>query len=277
MLIKDKTGTPRCSVADPDKDLLFKGNGYRLYLASTPDGTRTGFLRLPDHRRGNAIMQMEVEKLNHIAAASAQIEAEYQNQENAPNARVHYDWLVPELVDSFVCDKDQKFRQGNLIAAKDAELKDFYALPKLMSKYKIDTKTAAWILGRFFKFQTFTEVLGLDYSFLPDQVVIEPRAHRMIYLGLYLPEVEPGWDNVAHASKCILDFVKADEESPEDMTFMKNLRLLATPTGMSGAMAHRTLYAVITKYWGHKYHPFTYFDLATETWHSLSDAEILHP
>ena len=274
--INDKLGAPRCLVGDPQKDLLFVGQGYKLYLASTPDGTKSGFLRLPERRQGNAAMQLEVEKLNFLASASEDTEAAYQKVKNDPDARVHYDWLFPTLVDSFVSNQDQDFRQGNLLGAKDADLRDFFALPKLMSKYKVDAKTAAWILGRFFKMQIFTEEVGIRYNFYPDQVVLEPKMHRMVYLGWYLSDIDAKWDNVAHASKCILDFVQPDE-SPGDEAFMKTLELLSAANGMTGEQAHRILYATIDKYWGYKYHPFTYFDKKTTTWHRLDGAEIFNP
>ena len=66
MLLKDKHGIARCEIANPEEDLLFQGEGYRIYLASTPNGTETVFLRLPTHRFGNGDMQFEVEKVEFL-------------------------------------------------------------------------------------------------------------------------------------------------------------------------------------------------------------------
>ena len=46
LLLKDKHGIARCEIANPAEDLLFQGDGYRIYLASTPNGKETVFLRL---------------------------------------------------------------------------------------------------------------------------------------------------------------------------------------------------------------------------------------
>ena len=273
LLLKDKHGIARCEIANPAEDLLFQGDGYRIYLASTPNGKETVFLRLPTDRFGNGDMQFEVEKLEFLKKASDEIEVIYQKERKDPKARVHYDWLVPELWDSFITDESQNFRQANLIGIRDAKVRDFFPLPKLTEKYQIDTRSAAWILGRFFKLMTFADEVELGFNFMPDQVVLEPRMHRMVFLGWNLREYSPEWNNVARASKCILEFT-LPSETPEDEAFMKNLRFFAESRGLSGAEAHRMLYAVIRKYWGISYHPFTYYNRETATWHSLTDATI---
>lgn len=273
LTVRDRHGMPRCVVLDPAEDLVFQGDGYRLYLAETPSGKGKCFLRLPETRLGNGDMQFEVEKLEFLEEASNKIEALYHEQKKDPNARVHYDWLIPRLEDSFITDESQDKRQANLISFVDAKVGDFFPLVQLMQKYKVDTKTTAWILGRFFKLQTFADDVDLCFNFWPDQVVIEPKMHRMVYLGWNLHEASHEWNNVARMARCMLDFTLAGD-TPEDAGFMKNLELLATISDMSGMQAHRTLYTVIHKYWGRKYHPFTYYDLKTATWHSLTDAEI---
>ena len=57
LLLKDKHGIARCVIANPAEDLLFQGDGYRIYLASTPNDKETVFLRLPTDRFGHVDMQ----------------------------------------------------------------------------------------------------------------------------------------------------------------------------------------------------------------------------
>lgn len=278
MLVYDQLGTARCEIADPEKDLLFRGDGYSLYLATDPTDEKTGFLRLPRDRLGNAKMQLEVEKLQFMANASEEFERAYQTLGNDPNARIHYAWLFPKLEYSFICDESQGKRQANFLTAVDAELKDFFPFPRLTAKYKVDAKTGAWILGRFYKLQAFADAVDLSFNFYSDQVVIEPRFHRMIYLGWNLDKKQDDWywNNIARMTKCIVDFIEPDN-SRETQGFLFSLIPLTEEFGTKGEEAHRWLYTTIEGLWGHKYHPFTYFDRSSNTWHSLTDAEIPKP
>ena len=150
---------------DPDKGLLSVSDKYKLYHALAPDGTGDFLLRIPNERSQNGQINFEAEKLRFLDKASRRFEQAYQEAKGDPEARVHYDWLFPELFDSFITDSDQGSRQINLLRVRDAGVSDFVPLAKLQAKYCIDAKTCTWILGRFFKLQTFLEHVGSFYVF----------------------------------------------------------------------------------------------------------------
>ncbi|MDO4507801.1 MAG: hypothetical protein Q4B65_00175 [Candidatus Saccharibacteria bacterium] len=275
LLVYDKSGIVKYEVNDPKKDLLFKSDSSNLYLAIDKKTGKTGFLRFPRDRLGNADMQLEVEKLKFLAETSETIESEYKKLIGNPDACVHYDWLFPELTGSVICNESQLNRQVNFLTAKDAELKDFFPLPRLTSRYKVDTRTGAWILGRFYKLQTFADTIRISFKFYPDQVIIEPKMHRMIYLGWNLKDTDEPRQNIMQMARVILSFIKPGD-SDEDKEFIQILELMAKEGHKGGHYAHAWLYQIIKKLWGHKYHPFTYLDEETGLWRSLTDAEILN-
>ena len=126
-------------------------------------------------------------------------------------------------------------------------------LAKLQAKYCIDAKTCTWILGRFFKLQTFLEHVGSFYVFHADQVILD------VY----------HWDSVNRAASSMLSWLKFND-TPEEQRFADLLRYFVDETSeMRGEDAHRLLYQHVEEWWGYHYYPFTYFDKDTNTWLQL--------
>ena len=268
MILHNRDGTPKCSV-DPDKGLLSVSDKYKLYHALAPDGTGDFLLRIPNERSQNGQINFEAEKLRFLDKASRRFEQAYQEAKGDPEARVHYDWLFPELFDSFITDSDQGSRQINLLRVRDAGVSDFVPLAKLQAKYCIDAKTCTWILGRFFKLQTFLEHVGSFYVFHADQVILEPKAHRMVYLDWSEDYDVYHWDSVNRAASSMLSWLKFND-TPEEQRFADLLRYFVDETSeMRGEDAHRLLYQHVEEWWGYHYYPFTYFDKDTNTWLQL--------
>lgn len=275
MLLTDRNGAKKC-IVNPDQDLLLVAKNYKLYLARKPDEEKTYFLRVPNDRSQNGQMNFEAEMLRHLAKCSEVTEARYAETTGNPDARVHYDWLFPSLEDTFLTGEDQGGRQVNMLGVSDAEVSDFMPLPKLKEAFDVDAKTAAWIIGRLFKLQTFLEDNGGFYNFREDQVIIEPKMHRLVYLGWSDAGEVCNWDSVAKAAQAIRPWVRKND-TPDEDKFIELLEYLSdTELKMDGIRAHRTLYTDITKWWGHAYYPFTYFDKQVGSWRQM-DATITTP
>lgn len=268
MILHSRDGTIKCSV-DPEKGLLSVSDKYKLYHAQAPDGTGDFLLRIPNARSQNGQINSEAEKLRFLERASQRIEQVYQEAKGNPEAHVHYDWLFPELFDSFITDSEQDGRQVNLLCVKDAAVSDFIPLTKLQSKYSIDAKTCTWILGRFFKLQTFLEQIGSFYVFHADQVILEPKMHRMVYLDWSENPNAYHGDSVNRAASNMLSWLKFND-TPEEQRFADLLNYLANETTeMRGEDAHKLLYRHVGEWWGYKYYPFTYFDKDIQSWRQL--------
>lgn len=260
LILKDRDGIERCSL-DPENALLSISSYDKLYRVQAMDSDEELLLRMPNSRFLNGRINLEAEHLRALAQESEKIEAKFAGSGN--DGYIHYDWLFPQLVDTFITESEQDFRQANLLAIRDARVSDFVPMVKLMDYCKIDAKTAAWILGRFFKLQTFTDQTDIHFSFHVDQVLLEPVYHRMVYLGW---QDSDGDDNITLAGKAILDWTISHDIDDEER-FIDLLRHFSSmPRGTTGGQAHAELYGFIKKYWGRKYYPFTYYIESDKRW-----------
>ncbi len=274
MILVDDKGTEMCEL-DPESGLLSVSDWFRLYLAKSLDGKQSYLMRVPTEAYHNGEINLEAEVLIHLEACSKNIEAEYAKEKKNPEARVHYDWLVPKLAATFIADEDQGHRQINLLSIVDGQVEDFVPMAKLVEKYKVDVKTAAWILGRLYKLQSFLEMCGGLYNFEVDGVILEPRMHRMVYLGMPRSGELMCWDeSLRNATAAINDWVEFNGTEHEE-DFRKLLEWTCSKDNsrrMTGTEAHKEFYGKLDDWWGHKYHPFTYMERDTGIWHSITDA-----
>ena len=268
MILHDRGGTEKCVI--PENALVYESRSFRLYRALSLDQTQNYLLRIPRDATLNGEIDAEAETLKHLASCSAEIEAEYAESKHDPSARVHYDWLFPQLVDTFILDESQGYRQANLLSVIDGNIAEFYPLPKLMNAYRVDAKTAAWVLGRFFKLQTFLESVDVTLNFRADQVLVEPKMHRVVYLGWCLMGNGKSSDCGKLAARTILGWQENNGTEHED-DFRNLLEKIADPsqTRLDGVNLHQMLYGNLVTWWGRNYHPFTYLDRASRQWKQL--------
>ncbi len=255
----------------PANDLLQKSKAYRLYRASLPNEERMVFARVANQPSDNAAINREAELLRNLQSTSELIERAYFEQTKSDRP-LHYDWLFPQLEDSFICDDAQSKRQINLFSPRDASLDQFIPMAKLRQICMIDAKTAAWIMGRFLKLQNFLEDACTDvtYKFNPVQIILAPADHRMVCLkcgedSLTATAEEITRRNIQCAAKYMLEWLKTNETEGEE-AFVKLLTSFASEGRTSAENAHRELYSTIHELWGRKYHPFTFYDTAHNVW-----------
>lgn len=273
MILTDEKGAQMCQL-DPETGLLSETDWFRLYLAKSLDGAQSYLLRVPTEAYYNGEINLEAFALTHLATCSENIEAEFSKQKKNPNARVHYDWLFPKLAMTFLTGEDQGERQVNLLSIVDGKVEDFVPMAKLMTKYKVDAKTGAWILGRLYKLQSFLEENGGPYNFNVDGVILEPRFHRMVYLGAVRSGEWCDWDvSARNATAAINDWVEFNgtEHEEEFRELLSWFYDKENDHKWTGTEAHRILYDNLEKWWGHKYHPFTYMERESGTWQTIKD------
>lgn len=275
MILEDREGTSKCLI-DPINGLLSKSDLFRLYRAKSLDESQSYLLRIPSDASGNGRMNYEASTLSRLKEISDRTEVEFAEQRKDPDARVHYDWLMPVLVDSFISSEDQGYRQMNLLSIVDGNIEDYVPLSKLIESYKIDVKSAAWVLGRFFKLQSFLEMCDCPLQFRADQVILDPQMHRVVYLDWSSAKGCSWGENIRREAELVLEWIKDGGTEHED-EFRSMLAYLADPqnvASLNGASAHALLYRNIDSWWGHKYHPFTYSDRKTGVWHQVQNAPI---
>ncbi len=272
MILCDRDGVQKCVV--PENALVYKSERYRLYRALSLDEKQSYLLRIPCDVALNGEVNSEAETLKLLKEKSDDLEKKKALVTDGPVERIHYDWLFPRLVDTFVLGEDQGYRQANLLSILDGDVADFYPLPKLKNSYFVDAKSAAWILGRFFKLQTFLDDIGVYYKFDPNQVLIEPKYHRVVYIDWTHTSDIDHYNNGKLMAKTMLDWLK-DNDTEREADFRKLLTDIAEMPDdnvLEGMSLHRLLYGNIRVWWGREYYPFTYFVTASHEWRRVSDS-----
>lgn len=272
MILCDRDDVQKCIV--PKNALVYESERYRLYRALSLDEKQSYLLRIPCDVALNVEVNSEAETLKLLKARSDDLEEKKASVTDGPLERIHYDWLFPKLVDTFILGEDQGYRQANLLSILDGDVADFYPLSKLKTTYFVDAKTAAWILGRFFKLQTFLDDIGVYYKFDPNQVLIEPKYHRVVYIGWTRTSDIDHYNNGKLMAKIMLDWLK-DNDTEHEADFRKLLTDIAgmpDDNVLEGVDLHRLLYGNIQVWWGRKYYPFTYFVSASNEWRRVSDS-----
>ena len=273
LTITDRKGVPRC-IFDAIEDRLSVSDQFELYHVREPSGHKDYLLRVPVGRNGSSKMSFEADKLSFMAVASERLEKTYQDYRHDPGVHIHYDWLFPELVDTFISGPEQGNRQMNLLTIRDAAISDFVPMSDLQIRYNIDAKTCAWILGRFFKLQAFLEHVGGIFIFRADQVILEPKAHRMVHLDWSYSDEVYHWDSVNRAAFSMSYWLRLNG-TPYEENFRDLLAYFNDSIEMRGEEAYKLLYKNIDEWWGRDYHPFTYFDKERQIWHTLDDDSAL--
>ena len=260
---------------EPELDLVLTSDWFKLYRAKSLDDKQSFLLRVPTDPCWNGEINLEAELLAHYVACCEDIETRYSKAKNNPAARVHYDWLLPQLSMTFITDESQGNRQVNLLTVRDANVEDFIPMAKLVEKYKVDARTAAWILGRLYKLQSFLEDYGGPYNFNVDGVILEPRMHRLVYLGIIRSGEWCDWHtSLRNATTAIHDWVELNG-TVHEKDFLEWLEWAGTEDYYSyqdATETHKMFYAKLDEWWGHKYHPFTYMERETGAWHTIKNA-----
>ena len=247
---------------------------FRIYLGKMDDGQLV-ILKVAKTFEDGDILAEEAGKFNILRSFEKQV-TKFETHLGRRNS--HYDWLFANLLSSFL-ESTQGDRRINVFATPDIDLSKLIPLTKLHAKVEIDTRTSIWILGRFFKFYSFFELLAADGDnpvirypiFSPDDYLIGPEKHRLIYYNFSGDMADVGaYDFVKAISKFILNWVVV-EEDPAEQEYFELLKDFSESGRDSFEEAHGDLYRLVEKLWGIQYYPFTCRDRNTTIWKTIKE------
>lgn len=235
------------------KNLVAESDLYRLYVVN--DGSQDLLLRIPTDVSGNGDIEREAFVLEHLSKQSADYEIDFAVDHDT---KLHYDWLFPSLVESFVV-AEQGDRRVNILALLGANVSQVAPLVKFMEVENVDAKTTVWVLGRLLKLQSFVNEIGIDYTFSENEVLIDPHHHQVIYLGWNTAKFEENADprlNIKLATRAVLEW-GVENGTEGETEYYKWLTQLADTGKRDAFVAFEDLYATARNIWGaRKYHPY---------------------
>lgn len=247
---------------------------FRIYLGTMPDGQPV-ILKVAKTFEDGDILAEEASKFSILHSFGEQV-ANFEADQNGTNS--HYDWLFAKLLSSFM-EPTQGDRRINVFATPDIDLNKLTPLSKLHAEVEIDARTSIWILGRFFKFYSFFELLAAagDSSvaryptFSPYDYLIGPEKHRLIYYNFSGDVADVvATDFVKATAKFILNWVVI-EDTPAEQEYLELLKSFSEHGRNSFEAAHGNLYGLVEKLWGIQYHPFTYRNRNTMIWKTIKE------
>lgn len=265
-------------------DKLAEAKACRIYLCKDNAG-RQLLLIIAKTVGQNGYASRAAYILKLLAEKSDFYEAEYSQQPEPKGAKVHYDWLFPELVDNFVC-QEQGGRQVNILALRDVEVSKVFPLAKLHEREeRVDLKTSAWIIGRLLKLLTFAHEQGVFVKNLTEHdILIGPERHNMTLLLWDEAELFEGKvpadtsrQDITSAAKLALRILGCDGEGnyshsgyAEDeggeyfKEYLELIRDMAAGKRQTAYMAFKEFYELIKQTWGRQYHPWKTIKILNE-------------
>lgn len=254
--------------------LIAEAPKFRIYLGTTGD-KQSVILKVAKTFEDGETLAKEAGKFNILSNFHEQV-AEFEADQGKNSS--HYDWLFANLLSSFM-EPSQGDRRINVFTIPDINLDKLIPLKKLHKEVEIDTRTSIWILGRFFKFYSFFELLAANGNenipkypvFSPDDYLIGPKEHRLIYYNFSgeIADVIAN-DFVGTISKFILEWVVIGDD-PAEQEYFELLQNLAGIGRDTFEKAHGDLYRLIKSLWGIQYYPFTYRDRSTINWKKIKE------
>ena len=248
---------------------------FRVYLGSDKDGKQV-ILKVAKTFEDGDVLAKEASQFNMMRTFGDEIASMQESQEGKNS---HYDWLFAKLLASFM-DPAQGDRRINMLAMPDVDLARLVPLAKLHRETKIDARTSVWILGRFFKFYSFFELLAAANNshvarypiFSSGDYLIEPERHRLIYYNFSGDEADVIANNfIKEIARFVVDWVAAKNDQ-EDQRYLGLIKDFSENGRDSFEHAHGELYHLANELWGIKYYPFTYCNRGTYNWKTIEEA-----
>ncbi len=277
-----ETGTGSCRIGKKLKRRTPE-DPYELYLCEDSTGKQM-LLQIAADLEYNDKITRAAYILKTLANRSKEYEEDYRKLPGWKGDLLHYDWLFPEIVDSFPCET-LGGRQINILNCKDAELKSLAALPMLLknsagTRMRMDVKTSIWPFGRMLKLLLFAHDIGIAAKNMASRnILIGPARHHMVVFAwdkaeLFNSEVSVKLrqKDIADAARVCLRTLGCDvngnhtystgdmpDEGKEGFEeYLEFLRRLASGKERRAEVAFDDLYAIVERLWGgRKYHKWT--------------------
>ena len=248
---------------------------YRVYLCEEVATGRQCLLQIAAEDYHNGGLDRAAYVLKVLKQTSDEFEAEYAKRN--PGRKLSYDYLFPQLVDSFVAGEQGK-RRVNILAFTEVEdVTDLVPLSNLASKdgLRVDLKTSAWILGRLLKLAAFAHGEGIVVrAFNGGNILLLPERHFAItfdwsstltHQGKVSEEIRK--NDIADAAKTVFAAIGGNLETgnypyvheldAQDRHYLTQVWRYVSRDEGDAEKAHRQLYDLLEELWGRKFHPFT--------------------
>ncbi len=247
---------------------------YRIYLCEEVETGRQCLLQIAAEVEHNGGLDRAAYVLGKLKQTSDLFEAKFAETNEG---RLSYDYLFPQLVDSFVSGEEQGRRRVNILAFTEVDdVTELVPLSNLATKHgmRVDLKTSAWILGRLLKLAAFAHGQGIAIRALSGgNILLLPERHFAItfdwsssltHQGKIPAEIRK--DDIASAAKTAFAAIGGDPEigdypydgelDDKDRRYLELVWRYASRRESDAEKAHRQLYDLLEELWGRKFHPF---------------------
>jgi len=256
------------------------GSNSRLnYHACRNEADEWQVLAIASTVEQNAVVDRTGYLLGRLAKSSEECEKGFAEQTHS-GRRVHYDWLFPRVVDTFVL-HEQGERRVNILSFPEANLKKAFALEQLIEKkQRVDLKTSAWIMGRLLKLLGFLHESNVQTPILISNFLLEPENHRLLMLNWTdatigdVPTPAQQCFVIKQAAECVLLLLGAEysdgawhydyELEGDEERYIQCLKAFHKGDYNDAFQAHAAFYDTVESLWGRKYHPFTIYAVKTD-------------
>jgi hypothetical protein len=259
-------------------EMVAKMAAYRLYLCTVEGDEHRRLFQVATAVDNNGVLDRTAYLLGLLLEQAEKLETEYREVKGEPEAKLNYQLLFPELIDSFEL-PEQGGRRANVLGFRNvSDTRQMVPLSNLVRKdrHRVDLKTSAWIMGRLLKLLAFAHGQGITVrDVTPRNVLIEPDRHSVVVFdwgrAQQYPDGVPTLDvreDILGAARTVIDVLGGTVETgfPNDGTdafapYAERLTALARNGERDADQAHREFYELVDGLWPRAYHPFTSFPL----------------
>ncbi len=258
-------------------DLVAEASAYRLY-ACRGDDERELLLQIASETACNGKLERVAFILRDLMETAGRYEEVYANLN--PGKQLGYGHLLPEVVDSFVCDEQGKRRINILALYKADRLIKVVPLSNItaLDRRRVDLSASAWILGRLLKLLVFihgegTAVRGISGN----NVLIQPERHTVAVLDwtsaltyqVHEEVVREQYKaDIVNAAQAVFIAIGGDPETgsyPYDADgaerYIEYLRQLCMGNEIDAETAHHRFYDLVNELYGFGFREFRTYPL----------------
>jgi serine/threonine protein kinase len=247
-------------------EYVASSDSYRVYICN--NGTKQYLLQIASDIEHNGGLDRAAYILKELKQISDLYETEYAKLHL--DARLSYDRLFPNILDSFISD-EQGDRRINILAFNDIDTIDkMVPLSNLFTKDKlrISLETSAWIMGRLLKLLSFIHEEKISIQLLSgNNVLIDLERHHTVLFDWSIAHSHQGRvpdnirrDNISDAAKTVFTAIGGDIHTgaysyDENHPYVRFLWKLACGEENDALKAHEQFYKLVHGIFGKGYIP----------------------
>lgn len=259
------------------EELVAEAPTYRLYICRDDD-ERELLLQIASEAGNNGKLERVAFILNDLMETAGRYEEMYATMYSGK--QLGYGHLLPEVVDSFICDEQGKRRVNILALYKADRLNKVVPLSNItaLDMRRVDLPSSAWILGRLLKLLVFVHGEGIAIRGISgNNILIQPEHHTVAVLDWTsalmfqvqeeVAKVEFTAD-ITSAAQAVFVAIGGDPETgsyPYDADdaeeYVQYLRQLCADSVTDTQDVHHTFYDVVNGLYGFSFREFRTYPL----------------